>query len=383
MIKFVDINPDTIFNDVLSSVESDLGEKLHDGDERKLFIQALMPVIVGISNKINDTANQNFLEGARGEKLDAIAKDYHDTTRLGATYAHCKAKAILSTVQTEDIIIEAGTQMTADSIHIFLVKDNVVIKAGETEADLELISSEAGSEYDGFDTGTIKYMVKPLPYIAKIYNTEISREGSDEEDDDSLRDRSELELESKSTAGPGGAYKYIAMSADNSITSAKPTTPSAGVVRIYVVVDNGELPSQDILDKVKAACSPDDCRPLTDNVEVCAPDVSSYDIELTYYLDKKYAINEGTWRKAIEGNKMDYNDGAIRDYIKWQQSDTGKTITPDELKYMIQNAASYTLDERRLSGVKSINVTSPVMTAVDENKLAKVNNIKVTYGGLE
>ena len=383
MINFVDINPETIFSDVLKSVESEIGEELHDGDERKIFIRALMPVIVGISNKINDTANQNFIEGARAEKLDAIAKDYHDTVRLGATYSHCKAKAVLSAAQTEDILIEAGTKITPDSIHIFLVKDSAIIKAGSTETELEFVSAEAGAEYNGFDAGTIKYMINPLPYISQIYNTEISKEGSDEEDDDSLRDRSELELESKSTAGPGGAYEYIARSADNSITSAKAISPSAGVVRIYVIVDNGELPSQNILDKVMAACNPDDVRPLTDKVEVVAPDVSSYDIELTYYLDKKYSVNEGTWRKAIEGNNMDYNDGAIRNYIKWQQSDTGKAITPDELKYMIQNAAAYKVDNRIVSGVQRIEVTSPVFTTIEKNELAKVNTIKVTYGGLE
>lgn len=383
MIKFIDINPETIFNDVLNTVETELGEKLYDGDERKLFIQSLMPIVVGIANKINDTANQNLLENARDEKLEAIAKGWHSTSRLQATYSFCNGKAKLSTVQNQDITIKAGTKVTPDGIAMFKVRDEVVIPTGSLECDIVLIAASTGEKYNGFEVGKINYIVDPVAYVSEIYNIEISKSGSDIEDDKSYRERARLAMESKSTAGPEGAYEYFAYSADNSISGVKVTSPTPGVIKILIVVDDGEIPSQEILDKVYAKCSPKDVRPLSDKVETGTPTVNNYNIELTYYLDKNFTANEGKWRKAIEGDNLDFSDGAIRDFIKWQQSEIGKSINPDELKYQIQNAAAYEVDSRKISGVRRIEVISPIHQVIGENEIAKVGNIIVNYGGME
>ncbi|WP_459482129.1 baseplate J/gp47 family protein [Clostridium saccharoperbutylacetonicum] len=383
MIKFVDINPEIIFADVLSTVEAELGEELHDGDERKLFLKSFMPILVGIVNKINDTANQNLLENARDEKLDAIATDYHNTSRLQATYSFCNGKAKLSAIQNEDVPIKAGTKITPDGIAMFKVRDDVVIAKGTLECDLVLIASSTGTKYNGFETGEIHYIVDPIPFVAEIFNTEISKSGSDIEDDKSYRERARLSMESKSTAGPDGAYEYFAYSADNSISGVKVISPSPGVVKIFVVVDGGEIPSQEILDKVYNKCSPKDVRPLTDKVETGSPNVINYNIELTYYLDKNFPTYEGKWRKAIEGEKLDFVDGAIRNFIKWQQSEIGKSINPDELKYQIQDAAAYEVDNRKISGVRRIELTSPIHKTIGENEIAKVGSITIIYGGME
>lgn len=383
MINFVDINPETIFSDMLNTVETELGEKLYDGDERKLFLRSLIPIVVGIENKINDTANQNLLENARDEKLDAIAKGWHSTNRMQATYSFCNGKAKLSAVQNEDTLIKAGNKVTPDGIAMFKVRDDVVIPKGSLECNVVLIAASTGTKYNGFEAGKINYIVDPIPYVSEIYNVEISKSGSDIEDDKSYRERARLAIESKSTAGPDGAYEYFAYSADNSISGIKITSPNPGIVKILVVVDDGEIPSQEILDKVYDKCSPRDVRPLTDKVEVGVPNVSNYDIELTYYLDKNFLTSEGKWRKAIEGDKLDFDNGAIREFIKWQQSEIGKSINPDELKYQIQDAAAYEVDNRKISGVRRIEVVSPLHKIIGENEIAKVGNITVTYGGTE
>lgn len=383
MIKFVEINPETIFSDIVNTVQTELDEELHEGDERKLFIKSLMPIFVGIANKINDTANQNLLENARDEKLDAIATDYHSTNRLQSTYSFCKGKAKLSAIQKQDIPIKAGTKVTPDGIVMFKVREDAVIPKGSLECDLVLIAASTGTKYNGFDPGKINYIVDPIPFVSEIVNTEISKSGSDIEDDKSYRERARLAMESKSTAGPDGAYEYFAYSADNSISGVKVTSPSPGVVKIFVVVDGGEIPSQEILDKVYNKCSPRDVRPLTDKVETGSPTVSSYNIELTYYLDKNFPTNEGKWRKAIEGENLDFADGAIREFIKWQQSEIGKSVNPDELKYQIQDVAAYEVDNRKISGVRRIELTSPIHKTIGENEIAKVGSITVTYGGME
>ena len=380
-INFVDINAETVYEEIVRNVESDLGEKLHEGDEKKLFIKSLMPIIMALKNDINDTANQNFLENARDEKTDAIANSFFDTNRLKATKASCNGKAVLSEVQKKDILIPSGTKITSDGIRIFEIKEDYIVKAGEKEFDVKLISTSTGEKYNGIEIGKINHIIDPIAYVSEIYNTEISKEGSDIEDDKSYRERARLEMESKSCAGPEGAYEYYAYSADNSISAVKVVSPSPGTVRILVVVDNGESPSDEILKKVYDECSPRDRRPLTDKVETGTPEIVEYDIDLTYYLDKNFHTYEGKWRKAIEGENFDYESGAIRTFINWQQEDIGRSINVEELKFQILNSATYEVDNRTLSGVRKLIINSPGYDNIEEIQLAKVRNINVTYGG--
>ncbi|MDB2161190.1 baseplate J/gp47 family protein [Clostridium butyricum] len=380
-INFVDINAETVYEEIVRNVESDLGEKLHEGDEKKLFIKSLMPIIMALKNDINDTANQNFLENARDEKTDAIANSFFDTNRLKATKASCNGKAVLSEVQKKDILIPSGTKITSDGIRIFEIKEDYIVKAGEKEVDVKLISTSTGEKYNGIEIGKINHIIDPIAYVSEIYNTEISKEGSDIEDDKSYRERARLEMESKSCAGPEGAYEYYAYSADNSISAVKVVSPSPGTVRILVVVDNGESPSDEILKKVYDECSPRDRRPLTDKVETGTPEIVEYDIDLTYYLDKNFHTYEGKWRKAIEGENFDYESGAIRTFINWQQEDIGRSINVEELKFQILNSATYEVDNRTLSGVRKLIINSPGYDNIEEIQLAKVRNINVTYGG--
>ena len=383
MIKFVETDSEAIYNDIVEKVETELGEKLAEGDERKLFIKGLMPIIIALKNDINDTGNQNLLEFARDDKVDYLAKEYHDTERLLATEAICDGKVELSEARSEDTIIEAGKRVSPDGILMYKIRYDVVIPAGETTKDIKLISASTGAKYNGYKPGTINKIVDPIPYVSKIYNIETSNSGSDLEPDSEYKERARLELESKSTAGPEGAYEYFAYSADNSISFVKVRSPEPGEVKILATVDNGEIPNQEILDKISSKCSARDVRPLTDKVTTGVPNKKEYDIELTYYLDKNLDIYEGKWRKSIEGNNFDYTEGAIKDYILWQQSEIGKTISPDELAYKIQDAASYTVEDKKISGVRRIIITSPEHVILDEEELAKADNIKVTYGGLE
>lgn len=380
-INFVNINAETVYEEIVHNIESDLGEKLHEGDEKKLFIKSLMPIIMALKNDINDTANQNFLENSREEKTDAIANSYFDTKRLKPTKASCSGKAVLSEVQKKDILIPSGTKITSDGIRIFEIKENYIVKAGQKEVDVKLVSTSTGEKYNGILAGKINHIIDPIAYVSEIYNTEISKEGSDIEDDKSYRERARLEMESKSCAGPEGAYEYYAYSADNSISAVKVVSPSPGTVRILVVVDNGESPSDEILKKVYDECSPRDRRPLTDKVETGTPEIVEYDIELTYYLDKNFPIYEGKWRKAIEGENFDYEGGAIRTFINWQQEDIGRSINVEELKFQILNSATYEADNRTLSGVRKLIINTPGYDNIEEIQLAKVRNINVTYGG--
>jgi phage-related baseplate assembly protein len=297
----------------------------------------------------------------------------------------------LSAVQNKDIPVPSGTRGTPDGTLYFTSSKDIVIPAGSLYADILAYAVDAGEKYNGFVAGQIKTLVDPIPYVASVANIDTSAGGADTEADDDgvnvwsgYRERIREAPEAISVAGPEGAYKYLAKAVDVNIADVSVTSPSAGVVKITVLMKSGALPSQDILDKVLAKCSSRDRRPLTDNVQAAAPTTVSYDIKLTYYLDKEHSAEELNYRKTIEGEKLDCSTGAIKDYVNWLQEKLGRAINPDDLRYRIQNTASYK-DNYNVSytAVRRITMDSPALTVLKETEVAKVGTITITYGGLE
>ncbi|WP_254903673.1 baseplate assembly protein [Clostridium tyrobutyricum] len=383
-INFVETDSKTIYENIINDFENAYGEILYPEDERRIFIQQLIPIIVGLKNDINDSAKQNLLRYARSPVLDAIGVDIYHTERLEPQKATCPGLITLVAIQNDDIQIPSGKRVTPDGIIFFKIKDDVTIEAGQTRKECILEAVDPGASYNGFLSGQIKNIVDPIPYVESIINTDTSKGGADLEEDDSYRERCRIAPESYSTAGPEKAYEYFAKSADSSIVDVKVDSPSPGVVKIIPLLVNGEIPNQSILDKVYAECTPRNRRPLTDNVQVDVPTTINYDINLTYYLDIEHKTEELQFRKSIEGSNLDYVDGAIRDYINWQQGRMGISINPDELRYKIQNAASYkTSNGKSYTAVRRIVLNYPSFTQINKTDVAKVSNINITYGGME
>lgn len=106
------------------------------------------------------------------------------------------------------------------------------------------------------------------------------------EADDDFRRRIQLSFEARTTAGSEGSYVFHALSADADVADVSVVSPTPGEVVVYVLsrVGNGEA-SDALVDIVEAALTPEDVRPLTDNVSVQSATVINYGItaELTLY----------------------------------------------------------------------------------------------------
>ncbi len=381
----METDPKSIYAEIINNFENAYGETLYPADERRIFLQQLMPIIVGIKNDINDSAKQNLLRYARNEKLDALGEDIFNTKRLEPQYASCSGIAKLTAIQNIDIIIPAGTRVTPEGNLYFKIKENVTIPAGTLENKVILDAVEPGSKFNNFLPGQIKNIVDSnLPFVESIVNTSTATGGADTEGHERYRERCRLAPESYSTAGPDGAYEYWAKTANQNIFDVKIISPSPGIVRIVPLLKDGEIPDKNVLDKVFSICSSRDKRPLTDKVEVISPTEVTYNIELTYYLDINHQTEELKFRKYIEGEKLDCKEGAVRDYINWQKEKLGLTINPDELRFKIQSAATYTTVENKIyTAVRRVVVNSPNFIDIKDIEVAKVGTIIVNYGGLE
>lgn len=432
-IDFITTNADEIYDTVMDELENGVNETLYPGDERRIFGEAIVAVIVSVYNSVNDACRQKMLRYARNGVLDALGEN-RDTPRLDPTYATTTLRFGINEEMASNIIIPAGTRATNDFVHYFLTDSTAVLYAGSLYVDISATAESGGNDYNDIPAGEISQIVdvSDIPLIDYVTNTEATGGGGDREDDEAYRERIREAENRLSTAGPAKAYKYWAMTANPLVTDAVvesetetvtrtlpvydghafqgganllPETltvylPSGaeamsgtdytatyndelltlslsgalaesetvkieiirnmyGRVKIVPICAGGEIPDEDILDDVLAACSADDVRPLTDLVQVEAPTTFKYDIELEYWTTK---ANESEVVENVEGS-----GGAIDQYIYWQGSSLDQDINPDYLRKLILCPHW----EEGLTGATRVNIVKPVYTELPSTTVAE------------
>lgn len=362
-VNFVDTDATAIEQAVITTYEGITGAKLYPGDPVRLFLEALAAVIIQQRALINTTGKSNLLRFAAGDVLDHIGA-LTETERLGTAAASVTMRFSVDGALSFAVPVPVGTRVTPDGNLVFATTSYGEIAAGETSVDIAAQCSSSGEVGNGFVPGQINLLVDPLGFVTSVTNTTTSAGGSDLESDDSFRARIQLSLEKFSTAGPDGAYYFWALSAHQDIVDVSVSSPSPGVVRVYPLCEDGEIPGAEILDQVSETLNDTRIRPLTDQVEVLAPSAQSYDVELTYYVDRANATLAAQIQQSV--------DTAVAGWVAWQKAKLGRDINPSELISRVQAA-----------GAKRVEVVSPVFTAVDFNAVPQDDVVDVQYGGLE
>lgn len=318
-----------------------------------------------IYNEFNDKMRQRTLQYARGEVLDALGARY-GVERAAPASASATFRFTASAAQAENIIIPAGTRITTDGSVYFATQETAVLPVGAQTVDVLGVCTAGGSAYNGFAIGTIKTLVDLIPYISGASNTTTSTGGDDgepytEEGDDRLRERIRLAPSTLSTAGPESGYRYHTMTADPDIVDVAIDCPEdePNTVNIYPLMRGGEIPDGDTLEKVQAAMA-DDVRPMTDKVQVMAPQQVEYTINIKYYCTKD---DEAATIETIEGD-----GGAIDQYIAWQAAALARDINPDQLRRFVLAPASGT-------GALRLEVTSPTFQELTKAQVAKLSGV--------
>ena len=370
--NFVTTDAAAIYTAIVGSLMDEVNEPLYPGDERRIFAEALVAVLVSVYNEFNDRMKQRTLQYARGPVLDAIA-DRYGLTRAEPAHASATFRFTVDVAQPQNIIINQGTRITTDGSVYFATDQIAVLQAGSLYVDIQATCTEGGSAYNGYTAGTINTLVDLIPYISGAENTTISAGGDDgepytDEGDEKFRERIRLAPATQSTAGPESAYRYFALSADPGIIDVAIDVPGANIVNIYPLMTDGELPDEDVLAKVEAACSADNVRPMTDKVTAIAPEAVTYDVEIKYYCTQD---NEADTVNAVEGS-----GGAIERYNEWQTAALDRDINPDQLRRYIL-APNWATG---LVGADRVNVIKPTFAEIGKQQVAKFSgSLKVTH----
>ena len=369
------VDDEVIHNKIVNYVEKNIDETLYQGDERKIFLETMHSYIITFLTSLNELFNQRFAQYAKGNILDEHGKN-ENCERLQATKAKATERFSIDAVLNINVVIPKGTRVTADNEKYFMTDEVAVIYAGSTYVDVSVSATEGGSSYNGFAAGQMNKLVDRVEYISTVTNLDETTGGDDGEPypevDGGVGDahyygRIQLSKSSKSTAGAESTYVYYAKSADASISDVYPKSDqAAGTVELIVSCKNGAVPTQDILDKVLAACNSKEVRPLNDKLIVSGIAQETYDIELIYYTteaEESDTINE------VEGES-----GAIERYNTWQCGEIGRAINPDRLRSEILKS------DIKPVGADYVEIIKPTYTTLAKNKVAKWSgNMNITH----
>lgn len=138
----------------------------------------------------------------------------------------------------------------------------------------------------------------------------------------------------------------------------------AGHVLIVPIMEGGEIPTEDVLQKVYDACSLEDVRPMTDKVIVRPPEQIEYSIDIVYYTTM---ANESDCISTIEGKK-----GALDQFVNWQDTKMGRDINPDKLRALC-------LSPENGTGCNRIKVIAPEYKELKRTEVAKCKRITVKH----
>lgn len=362
-IQFIDVDSNQIISDIMTRYEFISGRTLQRSDPVYLFLLALGYEKVHLMQQFELGLRGNLLAYAEDDALDHIGT-LRDTKRFDESPSYTTLRFTLSTVRPGATLIPEGTRATADNIVYFATTENAEIPAGQLSVDVEAKSSTIGEVSNNIEVGSINNRVDLIPFVEFVTNITVTQGGRARESNESYRERIYEAPAAFSVAGPEDAYIYLAKSANASIADVSASSPTPGTVEIRPILANGEIPSQTILDQVIDAVSPKDKRPLADNVVVLAPTPVTYNLSLTYYIDK---ANQG---RALEIQSA--VNQAIFDWQLWQRIKMGRDINPSELTKRIVQA-----------GAKRVVILSPSHTVLTPAQLGVIGTQTIIYGGLE
>lgn len=375
-ISFVDTNTETLVNNLIMSYEAFTGRTLYPADPARLFILWIADIIMQERIIINESAKQNVPRYAQGDYLDSLAEIFKDTERLQAQPATTILRFHISAVQPSAQVVPLGTRATINGEIIFETTETATISPGELYADAaaKCITTEIdhvtgkeitiGAKGNGFVAGQISQIVDLFPFYEEVENITTTDGGADKETDEAFYERLRDSMEAFSTAGPFGAYVYWAKTASARITDVKPTSPEPGVVDIRILLENGEVPDAQMLQLVLDTVNADKVRPFTDYVQVSAPDIVNYNIDVTYYIPSQSESSTAIIQQNVKA--------ALENFKKWQSEKMGRDINPSKLSEMLMSA-----------GIKRLEIRAPAFTQIEDNAVAILKTENVIYGGVE
>lgn len=298
------------------------GGILYAGDEKEMLLRGvqsiLMQAFAGIDNALRmDTlryAQREYLK-IYGEKRNCYYEEA--TTARSTVQITFRATGVVET-------IPAGEALTADGEVLYTLVNDVYDLGYVQTVSAEVVCSRAGSVGNGLLSGTQMQFMLPHDGVENITCTADAAGGQDDEDFEVYRERIREFGLTSITTGPAAQYEAAAKSVSTLILDANAIRLAAGQVGIYLLLSN-EAGSAAVIQSVAEALSPQEVRPLTDQVSVALA------TPVPYTLNVQYLASTGSDVATAIANAVD-------EYVAWQDKTIGQAFNPDKLMAMLYQA---------------------------------------------
>jgi phage-related baseplate assembly protein len=309
-LSFFETDPDVIAADLRANYEALTNKQLYPSQVEYIVFDAVAYRLSLKAIQANETANKCLVAFATGPALDELGK-LLGVTRLPSATASTIIRFTLVGGHGP-FVIPAGIRVQSiDGQAIFITTEAKAVQATDSDVDVNAECTKEGKLGNQYAPGSVNVVLDPQAYVATAVNTQTTGGGSDEETDEELRERILLAPSQFSVAGPTGAYKFFAKSAnanivDVAVTTGKDPITSAvipGQVDIYPLMDGGTPPPTQVMNDISAICNDEKVRPLTDTVVVKSPQLTLYhiEVELTLLNDAVQADVEAKVTENLQG----------------------------------------------------------------------------------
>lgn len=361
--QFVPTDTNEIISDLVEGYELITKSTVRPASPEMQFIRWVAHVIIQERMLNNWTGNQNIPSRADGANLDALAELTYIQSRPEAKASTCTMKFCISQPQEQAILVPAGTRVTdGGGTLVWETEKDHYIPAGASFAEAEVRCQTAGIAGNGYAIGQINTLVDIYEYYSECTNITVSDGGSDVPTDEEYYALMRASMDAYSCAGARGSYIYWAKQVSTEIADVAANSPTPGVVKLYVLMNDGTIATEEMKGRVLAACSADEVRPLTDLVSVEDAETVPYDIQLTYYIHKRSTRSGAEIAAAVQA--------AVNEYVKWQCGKLGRDINPSKLVSLLMQ-----------TGIKRVDVVSPQFTHLRDGN--PVLGADMRYDGAE
>lgn len=265
-----------IYEQMLQVFEEKTGFRMQDTADLAVRLYAAAGQIETLYAYADWALVQSFPQTATGKYLDYHAQ-LRGVTRTAGKKALGTLRFAIDAALLEDLPIAAGTVCTTAGLVRFVTTQDAVIAAGNRYADVPAQAEQPGAS-GNVPAGSIVWMTKAPTGVAAVTNPEAFTGGSEEEQDDALRQRV-LESYSRLPNGANAAfYEQRALShAGAAAVTVLPRHRGIGTVGVVVATADGE-PDAALIDEIQEDLSA--AREIAVDVSVMPPECRNVDVSI-------------------------------------------------------------------------------------------------------
>ena len=237
---------DLTFETIVSRMKADLKNPPNrvEGSFAADNIQAVAKEILKYYDYVEFLQDQHYAETAQGEYLDKKAKEV-GVFRKEPT----KANGFATFEGTPGVMIPAGFRVHSDSYTYITKEIGYIEDNGQVVLPIE--AEKAGKE-SNIPAGSIYKFDSGVGGLRRVHNEKAVENGTDLEDDESLRERTLLRMRYPGTSGNQYHYMHWAMEVDGvGRVRVFPVWDGPGTVKVSILDSNQRVANQDLIKKVK------------------------------------------------------------------------------------------------------------------------------------